>query len=691
MPARVLMQDFTGVPAIVDLAAMRDAVVDLGGDPDRVDPAIPVDLVIDHSIVVDVAGVPDAFARNADARVRAQRGALHVPPVGAGRVPHAARVPSEPRHLPPGEPRVPRPGRVPRRRGHRVSRHARRHRLAHADGQRSRRARLGRRRHRGRGGDARPAAVAAAADGRRDRAAGRRCPRARPPPTSCSPSRSCCASTASSASSSSSTAKASAASRSRTGRRSATCRPSTARRARSSRSTTRRCATCARPVDPTISSRSSRRTRRNRGCGTTPRRGPVYDETLALDLSTVEPSLAGSGPTAGSRRAHRCARRVRKALLAFRRQSAGPGVRRGAVRREARHGRRDIGQVVPGERSRRGRAGCHRSRPARRRRRARRARSRGRWCAARSRSRSPTGDVRDHRRPRRDRRDHVVHEHVEPVGDDRRRAAGARTRSRCGLTVPPWVKTSLAPGSLVVTDYYERAGLLEPLAALGFHVVGYGCTTCIGNSGPLAPEISQAITEGDLSVASVLSGNRNFEGRIHPDCRMNYLASPPLVVAYALAGTMDRDLRNEPLGQDPDGTPVYLRDIWPTSEEVAEVVERGARDEHVHAPLRGSARRRRALAGPRRARPASASRGTTRPRTSASRRSSKGCERDRGAAGRHRRRAGARAARRQRDDRPHLARRRDPARRSGGAVAARSRRGRAPTSTPTARVAAITR
>jgi aconitate hydratase len=136
-----------------------------------------------------------------------------------------------------------------------------------------------------------------------------------------------------------------------------------------------------------------------------------------------------------------------------------------------------------------------------------------------------------------------------------------------GLTVPPWVKTSLAPGSLVVTDYYERAGLLAPLAKLGFDVVGYGCTTCIGNSGPLAPEISDAINNGGLSVASVLSGNRNFEGRIHPDCRMNYLASPPLVVAYALAGSMDVDLTNDPLGND-----VFLRDIWPSEDEVARVV-----------------------------------------------------------------------------------------------------------------------
>jgi aconitate hydratase len=141
-----------------------------------------------------------------------------------------------------------------------------------------------------------------------------------------------------------------------------------------------------------------------------------------------------------------------------------------------------------------------------------------------------------------------------------------------GLQAKPWVKTSLAPGSKVVMDYYERAGLVPYLEKLGFHLVGYGCTTCIGNSGPLAPEVSAAIDANDLVVCSVLSGNRNFEGRINPDCRMNYLASPPLVVAYALAGTMDLDIINEPLGVGGDGNPVHLRDLWPSSAEVAEVI-----------------------------------------------------------------------------------------------------------------------
>jgi aconitate hydratase len=142
-----------------------------------------------------------------------------------------------------------------------------------------------------------------------------------------------------------------------------------------------------------------------------------------------------------------------------------------------------------------------------------------------------------------------------------------------GLASKPWVKTSLAPGSKVVTEYLDKAGLTESLEQLGFDLVGYGCTTCIGNSGPLPEEVSKAVADGDLAVVSVLSGNRNFEGRINPDVKMNYLASPPLVVAYALAGTMDIDIVGEPLGQDAQGQDVYLRDIWPSEHEVAQTIE----------------------------------------------------------------------------------------------------------------------
>jgi aconitate hydratase len=155
----------------------------------------------------------------------------------------------------------------------------------------------------------------------------------------------------------------------------------------------------------------------------------------------------------------------------------------------------------------------------------------------------------------------------------------ARKAVARGLKVKPYVKTSLAPGSRVVTEYLQQAGLLEPLAELGFNVVGYGCTTCIGNSGPLPPDVVQAVTSADLVAAAVLSGNRNFEGRVHPYVRANYLASPPLVVAYALAGTVDKDLLNEPIGYDPQGSPVFLREIWPTNQEIQEVVAQVVRPE----------------------------------------------------------------------------------------------------------------
>ncbi len=149
----------------------------------------------------------------------------------------------------------------------------------------------------------------------------------------------------------------------------------------------------------------------------------------------------------------------------------------------------------------------------------------------------------------------------------------ARNAVNRGLTVKPWVKTSMAPGSQVVTDYYEKAGLWPYLEKLGFHLVGYGCTTCIGNSGPLIDEVSHAVHDADLTVVSVLSGNRNFEGRINPDVAMNYLASPPLVIAYALAGTMDVDFTGEPLGLDHAGESVYLADLWPAPEEIQKVIE----------------------------------------------------------------------------------------------------------------------
>ena len=168
-------------------------------------------------------------------------------------------------------------------------------------------------------------------------------------------------------------------------------------------------------------------------------------------------------------------------------------------------------------------------------------------------------------------------------------AAGlvARKARARGLVRKPWVKTSFAPGSKVVTDYLSEAGLMEDLEALGFYLVGYGCTTCIGNSGPLPEPVSRAIHDHDLVAVAVLSGNRNFEGRISPDVRANFLASPPLVVAYAIAGTVDLDLTTEPLGEDPNGAPVYLADIWPTQEEITGVVTSTVRAEQFRDEYSG--------------------------------------------------------------------------------------------------------
>ena len=222
-----------------------------------------------------------------------------------------------------------------------------------------------------------------------------------------------------------------------------------------------------------------------------------------------------------------------------------------------------------------------------------------------------------------------------------------------GLHTKPWVKTSLAPGSRVVMDYLARAGLIEPLEQLGFYLVGFGCTTCIGNSGPLLDGVTDAVKEGDLSVAAVLSGNRNFEGRIHPDVRLNYLASPPLVVAYALRGTMDADLTTEPIGHDADGNPVLLSEIWPSMEEVSDTIRASLTSDMFRTRYVVRLRRRRVLAtgAGRRGRDLRlAGRLDLREEPTVLRVDDHGA----GPGDGHRRRAGARHGGRQRDHRSHL-------------------------------------
>ena len=241
-----------------------------------------------------------------------------------------------------------------------------------------------------------------------------------------------------------------------------------------------------------------------------------------------------------------------------------------------------------------------------------------------------------------------------------------------GLSSRPWVKTSLAPGSMVVTEYLQEAGLLEPLEQLGFGLVGYGCTTCIGNSGPLPEEVARAIKEHDLVVASVLSGNRNFEGRVQPLVRANYLASPPLVVAYALAGRMTVDLTTEPLGEDRDGQPVYLRDLWPTSRDVQEAMAGAVQTRQFrekYAAVFEGDERWRGLDAPRGAAVRLGRRIDLCPHPAVLRAP---VPRTRPAVG-HQRRASPGAAGRQRHHGPHLAGRCDPGRRPGRSLSDRAR------------------
>jgi aconitate hydratase len=568
MPARVLMQDFTGVPAIVDLAAMRDAMADLGGDPRLIEPGIPVDLVIDHSIVADVAGVADAFKRNAEFEFARNRErytflrwaqsafqTLRVFPPNRGichqvNLEYLAQVVFRgPNNLVYPDTLIGTDSHTPMVNGLGV--------LGWGVG----------------GIEAEAAMLGQPLSMLLPRVVGIELVGALP-----------VGSTATDLVLTiaellrkhgvvgkfveffgEGVGRVPLENRATIGNMSpeygSTCTifPVDDETLRYLRST-------GRPDDQVALVEAYAK---EQGLWHDPDVRPVYDETISFDLSTVEPSLAGPARPQDRVSLPGARASFEQALLAFRREesASSPTPAIGAARAKA-----DESSIE--------------SFPA-------------------SDPPAPSPSALAHEQP-------PTGEQVQPLLLDRKHcpvtladgrsfelfdgnvviaaitsctntsnpsvmiAAGllARNAVARGLTVPPWVKTSLAPGSLVVTDYYERAQLMEPLHQLGFDVVGYGCTTCIGNSGPLAPEITEAIDHGDLSVSSVLSGNRNFEGRISPDCRMNYLASPPLVVAYALAGTMDVDLSSDPLGHDPSGAPVYLHDLWPSEAEVAEVVGR---------------------------------------------------------------------------------------------------------------------
>ncbi|MBV8464029.1 MAG: aconitate hydratase AcnA, partial [Acidimicrobiales bacterium] len=518
-PERVLLQDFTGGPSVVDLAAMRDALRELGGEPRRVDPLVPVDLVIDHSVIVEVSGSADAYDRNVDIeyqrnleRYQLLRWAqqafdrLSVVPPGTG-ICHQVNLEYLSKVV-----------------------------VGTADGRAFCDTLVGADSHTtmvnglgvlgwGVGGiEAEAAMLGQPLSMLLPPVVGFRLTGQQPPGTT--------------ATDLVLTITHLLRQHGVVGKFVEFYGPGVASVPLANRATIGNMspeygATCAMfPVDE-VTLDYLRFTGRDEDQvalveAYTKEQGlfhvaggtePVYSESIELDLSTVVPSLAG--PTRP------------QDLVPL---GQAPEVVRRALDRPAR------------------------SAPAR--------------LAAPP---GPSGgtatdvetDVED---------GHVVVAAITSCTNTSNPevmvAAGllAKKAVERGLRARPWVKTSLAPGSRVVMDYLDRAGLTAPLAEVGFELVGFGCTTCIGNSGPLLPGVSEAVAAGELSVASVLSGNRNFEGRIHPEVRMNFLASPPLVVAYALAGTMNLDLTSDPLGTDADGSPVRLADLWPSPAEVTEAI-----------------------------------------------------------------------------------------------------------------------
>ncbi len=515
MPARVLMQDFTGVPAVVDLAAMRDAVVRLGGDADRINPQVPAELVIDHSVQVDVAGCSEAFARNAELEFQRNQERYRFLKWGQGAFENFQVVPPD-------------TGIV-----HQVNlEYLARTVFVDAQGVAYPDTLVGTDSHTtmvnglgvlgwGVGGIEAEAAMLGQ------------------PISMLIPQ----------------VVGFELTGRLREGvtatdlvltivemlRRHGVVGKFVefhgegldhlplADRATIANMAPEYGATCGIfPIDeetldylrltgreaevPLIEAYA-----RAQGMFREGRSQAVYSESLHLDMSTVEASLAG--PKRPQDRVP-----LRRSQVAFREALEG-------IQQEAGLHGKAVDTTIRGEQAR-----------------------------------IEDGAV-------------VIAAITSCTNTSNPSvliAAGlvAQKAAARGLRCKPWVKTSFGPGSRAVTEYLGQAGLMPALESLGFHVVGYGCTTCIGNSGPLDADVSKAIVEGDLAVCSVLSGNRNFEGRVHAEVRMNYLASPPLVVAYALAGTMDIDLYRDPIGTDREGGDVYLKDIWPTQAEIAEIIHR---------------------------------------------------------------------------------------------------------------------
>src|SRR6266568_2757683 len=538
-PARVIMQDLTGVPAVVDLASMREAMRDLGGDPAKINPLVPAELVIDHSVIADIFGRPDAFDRNVELEFRRNserfaflrwgQQALHqfrVVPPGTGIV-HQVNI----EHL----------ARVVMSAGDDGARLAYPDTCVGTDSHTTMENGLGVLGWGVGGIEAEAAMLGQPISMLIPKVVGFRLTSELPEGA---------------------TATDLVLTITEMLRRhgvvgkfvefygdGVTAVP-VANRATIGNMSPEFGSTCAIfPIDGEtltylrLTGRSFEHVERvevyakEQGLWHDPAAHPRYSEELSLDLSTVEPSIAGPKRPQDRVALANAKSAFRDALGTY---VSAPGLDNGIK------GTFPASDPVSGGFD--GRAsnpvqvtledGTHT------------AVDHGSVVIAAITSCTNTSNP------------------SVMVGA----ALLAKKAVEAGLSRKPWVKTTLAPGSKVVMDYYERAGLTPYLEKLGFNLVGYGCTTCIGNSGPLAEQISEAVAEHDLAVVSVLSGNRNFEGRINPDVKMNYLASPPLVVAYALAGTMDIDLTTEPIGAGSDGKPVYLADIWPSPAEIEEVV-----------------------------------------------------------------------------------------------------------------------
>jgi len=554
-PARVIMQDFTGVPCVVDLATMREAMAELGGDPTRINPLVPAELVIDHSVIADVFGAPDSFARNVELEYERNReryqflrwgqtafDRFKVVPPGTGivhqvNIEHLARVVMT-------RDGVAYPDTVVGTDSHTTMVNGLGVLGWGVGGIEAEAAMLGQpvsmlipkvvgfklSGELPEGATATDLVLTITEVLRRHGVVGKFVEFYGP----------------------------------------GVAAVPLANRATIGNMSPEYGSTCAIfPIDAEtvdylrMTGRSAEQVAlveayaKEQGLWHDPEAPATYSETLELDLSTVVPSLAGP-----KRPQDRIA--LTDAKASFRDALA-----------DYTGGAEDFGSTVdegsaesfpasdsPAHGSGNGDAGRPRT-PA---------------AAAGERPRRPTTVAFDDGTSCEIDHGAVVIAAITSCTNTSNpsvmvaAALLARNAVDRGLTRKPWVKTSLAPGSKVVMDYYDRAGLTPYLDKLGFNLVGYGCTTCIGNSGPLLEPVSRAVTEADLAAVAVLSGNRNFEGRINPEVKMNYLASPPLVVAYALAGTMDIDFRSEPLGTDASGRPVFLSDLWPTAQDVQAVI-----------------------------------------------------------------------------------------------------------------------